>query len=274
MKNAGAKVMHNRKAGKIFRTLIIMGFLFTGIYFMPEIIRYAEKVLHIELFSKNMESGTLLSNKDELVGDLEDLIGLRKGAPCIVIDAGHGGRDGGKIGVNGALEKDVNLAITFLVKAELEKQGFQVILTRDSDDGLYSEDTSNKKMEDLNNRAQIIEETNPLFIVSIHQNSFQQENVCGAQVFYYAGSEKSEALARAIQEQIVEDLQPENHREIKANDNYYLLRKVSQPMVIVECGFLSNNNEAANLINPEYQQKMAESIAAGIVDFYTQNNYN
>jgi len=182
----------------------------------------------------------------------------------IVIDPGHGGRDPGKVGVNGALEKDINLAISLKLRDLLEENGINVIMTRTEDEGLYSESDSNKKRADLNKRIEIINSSNPLFAISIHQNSFTQESVKGAQVFYYSQSDQGKKLAVILQEQIKEYLKDGNHRKAKANTNYYMLKHTSCPLVIVECGYLSNQREAALLTDPEYQDKMARAIYLGI----------
>lgn len=185
----------------------------------------------------------------------------------IVVDPGHGGRDPGKVGVNGALEKDINLAIALRLRDLLEEDGFNVIMTRTEDEGLYSENDSNKKRADLNKRVDIINSSNALFAVSIHQNSFTQENVKGAQVFYHSQSEQGKNLAVILQEQIKETIGDGNHRKAKSNTSYYMLKHTVCPLVIVECGYLSNREEAALLTNPEYQGKMAAAIHLGILKY-------
>lgn len=185
---------------------------------------------------------------------------------CVVIDPGHGGADPGKVGINQALEMDVNLQIAKMLKTFLETEGINVVMTREDASGLYDENASNKKVQDMKRRLQLIEETDPLLIVSIHQNSYHEEYVKGAQVFYYATSEKSKLLAELIQESLRE-LDPENHRKAKANDSYYLLKKTNKPIVIAECGFLSNAGEADKLITPFYQEKIAFKIHMGIMKY-------
>ena len=117
----------------------------------------------------------------------------------IVIDAGHGGVDPGKVGENGALEKDINLSIAGKLRARLEQNGFRVVMTRETADGLYSENSRNKKREDMEARVGLIFETDPDFVVSIHQNSFPDATCKGAQVFYYKDSEESKKLAEVLQ---------------------------------------------------------------------------
>ena len=154
--------------------------------------------------------------------------------PCVIIDAGHGGTDPGKVGVDGSLEKDINLQIARKLQRFLVMADVDVVLTRESDAGLYDEGTPNKKVQDMKNRVSIIEEKKPDLTVSIHQNSYHEEYVHGAQVFYYAGSEESKELAQRIQQVMALDLDPDNTRQAKANDSYYLLKKTSSPIVIVE----------------------------------------
>lgn len=190
-----------------------------------------------------------------------------KERPRVVIDAGHGGFDPGKVGINGALEKDVNLSIAKMVKMFLEADDIEVIMTRESDAGLYAESDSNKKVQDMKNRISIIEEADPVVTVSIHQNSYHEEYVHGAQVFYYTSSIGGKELAGFLQRRLVEDIDPSNTRVEKENDSYYLLKKTSSPIVIVECGFLSNREEADALANIAYQEKIAWSIHLGIIQY-------
>ena len=189
----------------------------------------------------------------------------------VVIDAGHGGDDPGKVGINGANEKDVNLEIARLVKQYLEMSDVEVVMTRESDAGLNDADASNKKVQDMKRRIALIEETAPALTVSIHQNSYPEEYVHGAQVFYYTGSTQGQRLAEHIQGQLVERVDPENKRQVKANDSYYLLKKTGVPIVIVECGFLSNSAEAEKLCTTEYQQRVAWAIHMGILEYLNEN---
>lgn len=190
---------------------------------------------------------------------------------CVVIDAGHGGHDPGKIGVNQVLEKDVNLSIARKVQQYLEAQDIKVVMTREDDNGLNDSDASNKKVQDMKRRVALIEETHPAITVSIHQNSYPEEYVCGAQVFYYDGSKEGQKLADLLQKQLVEKLNPENRRQIKPNDSYYLLKKTDIPIVIVECGFLSNQAEAALLSQEDYQDRVAWAIHMGILQYLAEN---
>lgn len=197
------------------------------------------------------------------MGTIESMNGVGK-KKIVVIDAGHGGSDPGKIGVNNALEKDINLSIALKVKEILEGKGITVILTREDENGLYQETDTNKKRSDMEKRCAIIAESKCNIAVSIHQNSYHEEAVSGPQVFYYTTSTQGQQLATIIQNELIEQLSPEKKRTAKPNDSYYLLKKAVCPIVIVECGFLSNWNEAALLVTEDYQQKTAQAIADGI----------
>ena len=189
---------------------------------------------------------------------------------CVVIDAGHGGDDPGKVGINGANEKDINLQVAERVKGYLEANDIEVVMVRESDEGLYDPEAPNKKVQDMKRRIQIIDEASPALTVSIHQNSYPEEYVHGAQVFYYTGSTQGKRLAELVQDQLVERADPENKRQVKANDSYYLLKKTNVPIVIVECGFLSNSAEAEKLCTPEYQDRVAWAIHMGILQYINE----
>lgn len=190
-----------------------------------------------------------------------------KETPVVVVDAGHGGTDPGKVGVDGSLEKDINLAVAERLKTYLEQDDVKVIMTRKTDTGLYSEADSRKKMADMKKRCEIIEESGADLVVSIHQNSYHEESVSGGQVFYYRDSSKGKALAEILQDRFDYVLGDQNRRLPKANGNYYLLLHVKCPIVIVECGFLSNRKEAALLNSGEYQDKLAYTIHMGIMEY-------
>lgn len=195
----------------------------------------------------------------------------QKGEICIVIDAGHGGDDPGKIGINKEKEKDINLKIARELQKQLEKEGIKIVMTRTDENGLYRQSSNNKKVEDMRKRCEIITETKPVFTVSIHQNSYPEESVKGAQVFYYGQSAEGKKLAETLQKAMVAGLDPQNHRQAKANESYYLLKKTPTPTVIVECGFLSNSQEASLLATEEYQKKVAEAVKAGILEYLGRN---
>ncbi|HCD46540.1 MAG TPA: N-acetylmuramoyl-L-alanine amidase [Lachnoclostridium sp.] len=190
-----------------------------------------------------------------------------KEKPVVVIDAGHGGNDPGKIGIDGTLEKDINLQIANRLKKYLEASDVKVVLTRENDNGLYSERDSRKKMADMSKRCEIINDVSPALTVSIHQNSYHQENVFGGQVFYYKKSDKGKELAEILQSRFDYVLGEKNTRLAKPNDNYYLLLHVRTPIVIVECGFLTNWKESALLNSPDYQDRLAWTIHMGVMEY-------
>lgn len=191
---------------------------------------------------------------------------------CIVIDAGHGGADPGKVGINNILEKDINLSIALQLAEQLNSNGISTVLTRDSDIDLAN-GASNFKSADMRNRCALITEANPIFTISIHQNSYPAENVTGAQVFYYTQSTDGKELATTLQNSLITNADPSNKRQPKANDSYYLLKKTPTPTVIVECGFLTSPSESALLITPEYQEKMVNAIYLGIMEYLENNDY-
>lgn len=233
----------DRFQNRLLSALLIVLLLASAIYIGKETIFYA-------------------TGKNVTIGD--------KGK-CVVIDAGHGGDDPGKVGINGAKEKDINLAIAGMVKKYLEANDVYVVMTRETDEGLYDSGTSNKKVQDMKKRIALIDETEPDVTVSIHQNSYPEEYVHGAQVFYYTGSTSGQKLAESIQKQLVSKVDPDNKRQIKENDSYYLLKKTGIPIVIVECGFLSNSEEAEKLCDSEYQEQIAWAIHMGILQYLNES---
>ncbi len=193
--------------------------------------------------------------------------GLKGSEFTVVLDAGHGGKDPGKLGVNGSIESEINLQIVKKLKIYLEGKGVKVILTREDENGLYAEDDTNKKKSDMNRRCQIINEASPHMMVSIHQNSYSSEGVKGAQVFYFKNSNDGEKIAGIIQKHLIDEVDEDNGRQHKENGNYYILKNVSCPAVIVECGFLSNYSEAELLVSDEYQNKLAVAIGNGMLEY-------
>ncbi len=188
----------------------------------------------------------------------------------VCVDPGHGGTDPGKVGINGQLEKDINLAIAKKLKTYLEASDVTVVLTRDKDMGLYSSGDAHKKMADMRKRCQLIEEVKPDLVISIHQNSYHEEAIRGGQVFYYKTSVRGKQLAQILQERFDYVLGDANKRQAKANDNYYLLLHVKEPIIIAECGFLSNWEEAEKLETKEYQDRLAWTLHMGIMEYLNQ----
>lgn len=188
------------------------------------------------------------------------------------IDPGHGGADPGKVGVGDVLEKDINLQISTLLKEELEKRGIQVYMTRTEDVDLAEEGAGSRKMSDLNNRCKLMNESDAVLTICIHQNSFTDPAVSGAQVFYCSGSEDGKSVAELIQASLRENVDPENDREIKENDSYYMLKNTGIPIVIVECGFLSNAEETKKLSDTEYQSQIAQAVAEGVLKYFNEKD--
>lgn len=204
-------------------------------------------------------TGFVILNKN--LGDLINQVSseqVKTGKKVIVVDAGHGGGDPGKVGINGVVEKELNLQIAEKVKELLEKKNIMVVMTRESD--VMLEGT---KSTDMKKRVDIINETKPDLAVSIHQNSYTDPGVYGAQTFFYSGSEEGKRCAEIIQNELLK-FDETNHRQAKANDNYYLLTRTKVPTVIVECGFLSNNEEAGKLSDRTYQDEISKVIVRGI----------
>lgn len=189
----------------------------------------------------------------------------------IILDAGHGGMDGGAVGINDAIEKDINLSIALTLKDMLLINGFDVVMTREEDISLNDAGLtkiSEIKTSDIKNRLKLVEEYPNATVIMIHQNHFTEEKYNGAQMFYGHLNNQSEILAQNLQTSIRSFLQPGNTREIKESTSaVYLLHNSSNPIVLAECGFLSNYKEAELLITEEYQQKMAFALLAGIVNY-------
>ena len=182
----------------------------------------------------------------------------------ILIDPGHGEDDPGMIGADGLEEKGINLAISLLLKSELETRGYSVVMTRETDKGLYDASANNKKAQDMQRRIAMIREHMPVLSVSIHQNSYHDAGVHGPQVFYYESSVEGKKLAEAVQSSLNDLLEVDRPREVKGNTSYYLLKRSSGILVIVECGFLTNPEEAQKLQTKEYQEKVAAAVSEGI----------
>lgn len=185
----------------------------------------------------------------------------------IVIDAGHGGVDGGVVGTTtGAKESDINLSISRLLQRKFEEAGFLVVQTRPTEAGLYDVATAGYKRRDMEKRAEIIKKNTPAIMVSVHQNFFSQVSRRGAQVFYREDSELSKTLACLVQTSL--NSMPECVKKTSAlAGDYFVLNCSDTPSVIVECGFLSNPQDEALLIGKAYQEKIAAAIASGVLSF-------
>lgn len=226
-----------------------------------EFIMAATMLLLVYICAGKLPAMTAGSNKN-VADDKEE------NKKTILLDPGHGGIDPGKVSVTGTNEKEINLEIAKKVEKLLTDHGYEVIMTREDDNGLYKDSDTNKKAADMKKRCLMAEENNADILVSIHQNSYQSEGVKGAQVFYYSNSEEGKKLAKAIQKGFKEILDTGNGREAKANDSYYILLNVKCPAVIAECGFLSNYEEAQLLEKEKYQEKVAEAIVSGVDDYF------
>lgn len=186
--------------------------------------------------------------------------------PVLVLDAGHGGEDGGAVSLTGAAESGINLAITLRVDQLLGFCGAPPVVLREEDVSLHDQGADTlreKKASDLRNRVQAVEQVGDAVLLSVHQNTFTDKKYHGAQVFY-APTEGSQALAEAMQEALRTALDPENSRQAKPiPDSVYLMEHVSCPAVLVECGFLSNPEEEALLRSADYQIRLA-AVLAGV----------
>lgn len=191
----------------------------------------------------------------------------------VLIDPGHGGFDGGAQSKAGTVEKGINLEISQKLKADLEAKGYKVVMTRESDDGLYSKGTTikEKKREDLKKRCEMKKETNCDIFISIHQNMFAQTKCYGAQV-WYASNDKSSILAKNIQQSVKETVEDNNKRvEKPAGEAYLILRdKYEGASVLVECGFLSNPEEETKLKSEEHQNKLVNGISKGVDKYFEE----
>lgn len=189
----------------------------------------------------------------------------------VIIDAGHGGDDGGAIGIDGTVEKDINLDIALKLEKLLKFYGFDVIMTRTEDimtcdDGLDS--LRKRKVSDIHNRFDVLEKNPDAVFISIHQNKFEDNSQHGTQVFYSGNNDESKLLAESIQNSIVSVLQPDNSRVVKkSGSGIYLLYHAKLPAVLVECGFISNPAEVKKLNDENYRMKIAILIADGLIKY-------
>ena len=195
-------------------------------------------------------------------------------SPLVIIDPGHGGEDGGAVGKNGTVEKDVNLKISLGLRDILHLFGYETVMTREKDKAIYDEEAiklRQKKRSDLKNRLSIIHKNSgeDSIFISIHQNKFPNEKYSGTQIFYSSNNPNSENLALKVRENIVLNLQKSNKREIKeSKSGIFLLKNSNIPSIVVECGFLSNEEEEKKLSDKLYQKKMSLCTFFGINDFF------
>jgi len=192
----------------------------------------------------------------------------------VIIDAGHGGEDGGAVGDNGVLEKDISLSIALMLGEQLKEKGIDVVYTRTEDKMLYLPDENVKglrKLSDLKQRCLVAKENPDALFVSIHVNSFGQEKYSGTEVYYSEESDESLILAERIRAAVVREAQPDNRRTLKKGGEIYLLEHVDNPAVLIECGFISNPEECRKLSQKEYQKLLSFSIACGIIEYVKGN---
>lgn len=190
--------------------------------------------------------------------------------PIVIIDAGHGGEDGGAVAEDGTVEKDLNLLISLKLNDMLSIMGYNTRLIRTTDTSIHSSGNTirERKVSDIKNRFAVMNQYENCLYISIHQNKFTDKGVHGAQTFYSPNNSESKVLADFIQKSISSQLQTGNNRVIKkSGTNIYILHNATRPTVMVECGFVSNREDLLNLKNTQYQEKMAISIAIGIINY-------
>ncbi len=191
---------------------------------------------------------------------------LAEPKPVVILDPGHGGPDGGTSGFSNVPEKELNLDISLKIRDILTSAGVDVVMTRTDDITLSDPDGGTRKNQDLRARKKIAEATSNAILVSIHMNAFPIEKYSGLQVYYSKNNAQSQLLAKEIQTSVTKSLQPANSRKIKAaGDNIYLLQELNCPAILIECGFLSNADEAERLNAPEYRQALAFAIANSLL---------
>ena len=204
---------------------------------------------------------------DRMISTSAGLVDEKK---IVIIDAGHGGEDSGAVGVNGALEKDLNLQMALEVGRSLEEKGCVVVYTRTDDRLLYTEEENVhgiRKISDLKNRCKVADRYPGAVFVSLHMNSFGAEKYSGLQVYYSEQGETSRELADKVQNKVVADLQKDNNRVIKSGKDMYILSHITNPAILIECGFLTNKAECEKLSQKEYQKQLSFSIVCGIIEY-------
>ena len=188
----------------------------------------------------------------------------------IILDAGHGGEDCGAIGVNGVYEKDLNLTIANELGKMLYDKGFAVIYTRTTDALLYTEEENIygiRKISDLKNRCKFGAEYPNAIYISVHMNSYRSADCSGLQVYYSENNGDSYTLASSIQRNVKSRVQNSNNRKVKPGKDMYLLENLSNPAILIECGFLTNPDECEKLSEKEYQKELSFSIFCGIIEY-------
>ena len=253
----------------ISRTLLLP---FMSIILLVAVYMTANVLLPLKASGKGSKESEDVQERQHLSDDAGDgevvEMNINFSEKCIVIDSGHGGADPGKVGVAGTNEKEINLAIAKKLQERLEDAQINVIMTRDTDNDLSVESDKSKKKADLERRCDIINSSGADMVISIHQNSYVTPKAEGAQVFYYKKSEESKRIAQIMQGILGEKLG--TTRQIKS-DNYYILLHSKLPTIISECGFLSNPEEEQRLCTEEYQEKVADALYCGIIEYLMMN---
>ena len=221
-----------------------------------------EKIL-IGIYLLVIIIGLMVTAKNETV--MTSTISMPLPKKIILIDAGHGGSDPGKVS-GGTQEKTINLAIAQKLQAYLEQADAMTFMTRVDDS-----DLANTKKSDMYSRKLTADTSSADIFVSIHQNSYPNNSASGAQVFYFNSSENSKRLAQCIQNELRSFINNNNKREVSQNSSYYILKNTSMPAVIVECGFLTNPDEKNKLLDADYQDRIAWAVYMGIVDYFRQS---
>lgn len=216
-------------------------------------------VVAIGIFQINLKEETI------------ETVALPVSNKVIVIDAGHGNPDGGAVSANGISEAEINLKIALKLQNLLEQSGATVILTRSDENGIYDTNKTNikdKKISDIKNRVKIGNSSSADIFVSIHLNKISQNQYSGWQTFFKKGCDKGEKLATSIQENLNKTIEKENNRVPMKLDNVYIVKNIEIPLTIVECGFLSNEEEERKLQEDNYQDKLAWGIYNGIINYF------
>ena len=190
------------------------------------------------------------------------------GRTCVIIDAGHGGIDGGATSCTGVLESQINLEISLRLNDLMQFLGYETVMIRTTDTSIYTEGNTiaSQKVSDLKQRVKIVNSKEDGLLVSIHQNTFSDSQYSGAQVFY-AKDDASKALAGVLQSRLIEVLNPDSNRKCKSSDGIFLMQNITNPGVLIECGFLTNPQEEAKLRDSAYQQQLSCVIAVCISDY-------
>ncbi len=191
-----------------------------------------------------------------------------KNKPMIIIDAGHGAPDGGAVALDGTFESDINLHIALKIHDFLKQKNIECILTRSDSNSIYSKGESihEKKVSDIKNRVKIANDNKNVFFLSIHMNTYPSPSVSGAQVFYKPKSEVSERVANQVQDVLNLKFQPDNTKKIKPiPSNVYLFNHIENDCVLIECGFLTNQNDLNNLKNEKYQNEISKVISEAVI---------